>query len=127
MTEPVAFHRVGRFLISGGVGFLLYLAFTTLLGAWTEFERGVNALLGTLLAILPTFALQRSFTFRSDGAVRKQFAGYIALQAISAVVIGLAAQGGALLGMRPFFSYVAAGVAGVVFSYFVQSMMIFRN
>lgn len=127
MTELAAYHRVGRFLISGGIGFLLYLAFTTLLGAWTGFERGVNALLGTLLAILPTFALQRSFTFRSGGAVRKQLAGYVALQVMSALVIGVAAHGGGMLGVPPFLSYVAAGIAGVVFSYFVQSMMIFQN
>ena len=78
MPVDDAYRRFARFLVSGGSGFLLYLVFTALLGQWFGFERGVNALLGTLLAIPPTFLLQRRFTFRSDGAVRRQFAGYIA-------------------------------------------------
>ena len=77
MPVDDAYRRFARFLVSGGSGFLLYLVFTALLGQWFGFERGVNALLGTLLAIPPTFLLQRRFTFRSDGAVRRQFAGKI--------------------------------------------------
>lgn len=119
--------RLARFLVSGGIGFLLYLLFTALLGAWSGQARGVNALLGTLLAIPPTFLLQRSYTFRSGGGVRKQFAGYLLLQLASAVVIGLAAQAGGVLGIPPFASYVLAGLVGVAFSYWIQSMMIFRN
>ena len=127
MPVDDAYRRFARFLVSGGSGFLLYLVFTALLGQWFGFERGVNALLGTLLAIPPTFLLQRRFTFRSDGAVRRQFAGYIALQLVSAMVIGLAAQAGAMAGLPEFASYVLAGVAGVVFSYIVQSTLIFRG
>ena len=127
MPVDDAYRRFARFLVSGGSGFLLYLVFTALLGQWFGFERGVNALLGTLLAIPPTFLLQRRLTFRSDGAVRRQFAGYIALQLVSAMVIGLAAQAGAMAGLPEFASYVLAGVAGVVFSYIVQSTLIFRG
>jgi putative flippase GtrA len=119
--------QVVRFLLSGGTGFALYLAFALLLRHGTTLGEGTCAFVATLLAIPPTFLLQRSFTFRSSGRAHRQLAGYLLLQLLSSVVIGVVAHAGARLGLPQVAGFVVAGVAGVVVSYLVQAAWIFRH
>ena len=116
-----------RFLVSGGTGFVLYYLFALALREWTTLGVGTSALLATLLAIPPTFLLQRSFTFRSTGRVHLQMAGYLALQLASALVISTGALVAARGGIPESIGFILAGIAGVVFTYLVQATIIFRK
>lgn len=116
-----------RFLISGGTGFALYYLFSLGLHASTDWPDGVSAFVATLLAVPPTFVLQRHFTFRAGGDARVQALGYLALQAVCAVVIGLAATGFQRLGLVPALGFFLAGTVGVAVSYLLQSQLIFRQ
>lgn len=116
-----------RFLISGGIGFALYYSIALLLRWTTPWADASCAFVGTLLAIPPTFLLQRSFTFRSDGGIRGQAAGYLLLQLASSIVIGSSAYFAARLGIPTLLGFFLAGIAGVLFSYVVQASLIFKR
>lgn len=116
-----------RFLISGGIGFALYYSFALMLSWMTPWADGSCAFVGTLLAIPPTFLLQRSFTFRSGGAVAGQAAGYLLLQLASSAMIGSSAYFAAKLGIPTFIGFFLAGMAGVLFSYLIQASLIFKR
>lgn len=120
-------HQWLRFLISGGAGFLLYYTLALVLHRLTAWTDGWCALVATLLAIAPTFLLQKRFTFRSGGEIGPQVLGYLLLQLVSAALIGAAAHAGAKLGLPVFLGFFVAGLLGVVFSYLVQTIVIFRK
>jgi putative flippase GtrA len=120
-------YRWARFLLSGGAGFALYYVLALLLRTFTVLDQGVAAFLATMMAIPPTFFLQRTFTFRSKGSVIRQLSGYAGLQAIVALVIGASAHMAALIHVPPALAFFMAGVIGVVFSYFVQLALIFSR
>jgi putative flippase GtrA len=126
-VQTAALGTLGRFIISGGVGFLLYLAGAMLLSSYTGLGEGWVALLATLMAIPPTFLMQRNFTFQSRNAAGGQLVRYVALQAVSALVISGTAQAGARLGLPPTVLYVLAGLCGVGVSYLVQALLIFKD
>lgn len=119
--------RMLRFVLVGGAGFVLYLLFAQGLRLATPLSTGWAAWLATLLAIAPTFVLQRRFTFRSSGSFAREFASYTALQLVNAGVIGLSARWGSrLLGLPDFPVFVLAGAIGVLVSYVVQSLLVFN-
>lgn len=120
--------RLLRFVLVGGTGFVLYLLFAHVLRLTTSLSPGWAAWLATLLAIVPTFALQRRFTFRSKGSRNREILGYTALQLVNAGVIGLSARWGSrLLGLPDFPVFVIAGAIGVLVSYVVQSLLVFNG
>lgn len=127
MTRARGQGRWLRFLISGGIGFALYYGFALLLTWMTPWADGSCAFVGTLLAIPPTFLLQRSFTFRSDGGPGGQAAGYLLLQLASSAIIGSSAYFAARLGIPTFLGFFLAGIAGVLFSYVIQASLIFKR
>jgi putative flippase GtrA len=126
-VKPAALGTMARFLISGGTGFLLYLGAATLLARFTQLDHGWVALLATVMAIPPTFVLQRSFTFRSSNRGSGQLAGYVGLQLVSALVIAGSAHAGSRLGLPSTVVFVLAGLCGVLVSYVVQAMLIFKD
>ena len=116
-----------RFLFSGATGFAIYYAVALALRSYAGWPDGLCATAATLVAIPPTFLLQKHFTFRHDGDARVQLAGYLLLQMASAVLIGAVAQLCARIGMTHALGFFLGGVAGVVFSYLVQALLIFRR
>ena len=120
--------RLFRFVIVGGSGFALYLLLASLLRAITTISPPSAAALATLLAVLPTFQLQRTFTFQSSGPYARELLSYAMLQLVNAGVIALAAKVGAQWLQLPDLSdFVIAGLIGVVFSYLVQRWLVFRH
>jgi putative flippase GtrA len=116
-----------RFVISGGTGFLLYLGAATLLARFTRLDHGWVAFIATLLAIPPTFLLQRHFTFRASTRRSGQLASYVGLQLVSALVIAGAAHAGSRLGLPSTVVFVLAGLCGILVSYLVQVLLIFKD
>lgn len=116
-----------RFLISGGAGFCLYYLFSLLLHASTSLDDGPCATLATLAAIPPTFALQKYFAFRAGGSVAAQGAKYLLLQVGSSILIGAMSALFQRLGLHSWLSFLLAGGSGVVLSYAVQSLLVFRR
>jgi len=122
----MAWRRAWRFLIAGGCGFLLYLLLATALRATTALAPGTAALLATLLAVLPTFHLQRVFTFRSTGSYRAELLRYGLLQLLNSGVIALTAKLGAQwLRLADLPTFVMAGLVGVIVSYLLQATLVF--
>ena len=120
--------RVLRFLIVGGSGFVMYLLLASLLRAITTLSPPSAAALATLLAVLPTFQLQRVFTFRSSGPYARELLSYTMLQLVNAGVIAFAAKVGAQwLQLPDLPDFVIAGMLGVVFSYLLQTWLVFRH
>jgi putative flippase GtrA len=120
--------RMLRFLIVGGSGFALYLLLASSLRAITTISPAWAAALATLLAVLPTFQLQRVFTFQSSGPYARELLSYALLQLVNAGVIAFAAKIGAQsLRLPDLPDFVIAGMIGVVFSYLVQRWLIFRH
>ena len=118
---------MARFLISGGLGFLMYLTGAMLLSRLTTLDEGWVALIATLLAIPPTFLLQRNFTFQSKRDAGGQLVRYAGLQLVCAVVISTSAHLGGRLGLPPSVLYVISGLLGVAVSYLVQGLLIFKD
>lgn len=115
-----------RFLISGGTGFVIFYILALVIGSLTDLTEGAAAFLATLAAIPPTFLLQRSFTFRVEDRSAARFAGYLALQFASAIVIGVTAGALARAAVPLYIATFIAGGVGVGFSFAVQSMLVFR-
>lgn len=116
-----------RFLVSGGAGFVLFYAAANVIRMISGFNEGLSAFLGTLVAIGPTFLLQRSFTFRVKSKPVERLGGYLVLQLASAAVIGAAASLLSKTALPAYVVFVIAGGVGVVFSFAVQSLLIFRK
>lgn len=113
------------FLVCGGFGFALYYACSlalTLLGL----RESVAGLLGVLIAIGPTYLLQKRIAFRHVGGALPSFAKYCGLQACNAVLIALLARVGAQAGLPPALNFVVSGAIVVVVSYLVLSKVVFR-
>lgn len=120
--------RMLRFLIVGGSGFVLYLLLASLLRSTTAISPAWAAALATLLAVLPTFQLQRVFTFQSSGPYARELLYYAMLQLVNAGVIALTAQAGSQwLRLKDLPNFMIAGMIGVVFSYLAQRWLIFRH
>lgn len=119
--------QVFRFLISGGTGFVIYYIFALALRYLTGWSDGHCATVATLLAVPPVFLMQKHFTFRHEGDAGPQLLGYALLQAVCAVVIGAVAQFATRQGFSHFVSFFLGGLAGVLVSYLVQALLIFRK
>ncbi len=130
-VRDILLHRRARplrFLIVGGSGFALYLLLASLLRAMSAVSAPVAAALATLLAVLPTFQLQRVFTFQSSGSYARELLYYAMLQLLNAGVIALVAKAGTQwLRLQDLPDFVIAGLIGVVFSYMVQAWLVFRH
>lgn len=123
---PQLRQKVG-FLLAGATGFALYYAFSLLLVRIPALEQEQAAFLAALLAVPPTFLLQKRFAFRHEGRIAPAFLKYCALQGFNALAIGALAWGGRRLGLRPEVNFVASGVVVVLVSYAVLSRIVFRR
>jgi putative flippase GtrA len=113
------------FLFAGGSGFVFYLCLSNLLHYVFLVRAVPAAFAATVLAIPPTFWMQRRLTFKSDGPVRRAFLRYIALQAANALVISMLTAVGTWIGLPGAVVFFGAGAASMAISYVVQSQYIF--
>lgn len=125
--NKVISHQFLRFLITGGVGFVLYYVLALGLRWWFELPHAAAGSLANVMAIPPVFFLQRSFTFRSQGSASHQLVGYSILQIVAACLVGFVAFLAARCGLDDLVAFFLAGVAGALFSYGVQKSLIFSN
>ena len=117
-----------RFLVSGGTGFAIYYVVALFLRHTFAWPDGVCATVATLVATPPTFLLQKHFTFRhGSGDARAQLLGYALLQGCCALLIGAVAQLCMRLGLSHYLGFFLGGLSGVLCSYVVQRMLIFRH
>jgi putative flippase GtrA len=116
-----------RFLVSGGTGFAIYYLVALALRHFTAWPDGACATVAVLVSIPPAFALQRHFTFRHQGDARAQLLGYVLLQAACSLLIGAVVQLCSRLGLSHYLGFFLGGVAGVLVSYVVQALVIFRR
>lgn len=120
--------EIFRFLLSGGVGFVLYYVFALVLDATFDLSAGVIAWLAVICAIGPVFFLQRMFTFRvRDGSATKQLISYASLQMLVAALIGTTASLASRFSMDARTVYFLSGLVGVAFSFLVQKFLIFHS
>ncbi len=115
------------FLGCGAFGFALYCAVSLLLIQVGGVDAGIAAFVAVLVAVPPTFLLQKRVAFRDHGALLPAFAKYCALQLFNAVAIGLLAALAQRLGLPDAASVVASGLFVVVVSWLVLSGNVFRN
>lgn len=115
------------FLAAGATGFALYYAFSLLLVRAPALEQEGAAFLAALLAVPPTFLLQKRFAFRHRGGTAPAFLGYCLLQGFNAVAIGALAWAGRRLGLPAEANFVASGLVVMAVSYRVLSRIVFRH
>ncbi len=125
MVSRSVFRRIFFFLLAGGTGFLLYLGISNALHYLLHVGEVASAVAGAVLPVLPTFWMQRRFTFNSSRSKRQAFPRYALLQLGNAVVIGILTAVGARLGLPGGVVFLVAGIVGVVISYVVQARLVF--
>ena len=114
------------FLLSGGTGFALYYLLCLLLVRVPRLGAGAAAFIAVLLSVPPTYALQKRFTFRDQGAALPSFLRYCLLQAFNAVAIGVLAGLGRRAGLPDALNFFVSGSVVVVVSYLALSRVVFR-
>ena len=119
--------RKAAFLVCGAVGFALYVVASLLLVRHTALGPGSAAFVAVLLAVPPTFLLQKRVAFRHRGAMVSSFAKYCALQAANAVAIGVLAAVGRRLAVPDALNFVVSAAIVVVVSWLVLSGHVFRD
>lgn len=119
--------RKFAFLACGGFGFALYCVVSLLLIRVAGASPGTAAFIAVLVAVPPTFLLQKRVAFRHRGALLPSFAKYAALQLFNAVATGLLAALGKRVGLPDAVGIVASALFVVVVSWLVLSGSVFRD
>jgi putative flippase GtrA len=125
LAEPL--RRKLAFLVSGVAGFVLYYSASLVLVRQAHVGPGVAACLGVLVAIVPTFLLQRHFAFRDRGPFWPALTRYCALQAFNAAATGLLAGLGQVVGLADALNFLLSGATVVVVSYLALNHLVFRH
>ena len=125
LAEPL--RRKLAFLVSGVAGFVLYYSASLVLVRQAHVGPGVAACLGVLVAIVPTFLLQRHFAFRDRGPFWPAPTRYCALQAFNAAATGLLAGLGQVVGLADALNFLLSGATVVVVSYLALNHLVFRH
>ena len=112
-------------MLSGGVGFAIYLLVSSLLFYRFSIAPVPSALVAILVSVFPTYAMQRRLTFKGRNRASQAFFKYILLQAVNAGVIAIATDLCTSVGTPEFFSFVIAGMTGAAVSFVAQERLIF--
>ena len=115
------------FLCCGGAGFALYSACSLLLMRTTRLGPELAAFAAVLIAIVPTFLLQKRVAFRHHGDTAASFAKYCVLQGVNACAIAALAWIGRRLGLADAANVVLSGAIVVALSWIVLSGLVFRT
>lgn len=119
--------RFGRFLLVGGTGFLADAGvLTLLLAAFPELDPFGARLISISLAMLLTWGLNRSFSFRpSSRGLAAEGARYGSVS-IAASLLNYAAYSAALLpSLPPLLALAAGSAAAISFSFTGYSRLVF--
>jgi len=125
LAEPL--RRKLAFLFSGVAGFVLYYIASLALVRQAQVGPGLAACLAVLIAITPTFLLQRHFAFRDKGPFLPALTRYCALQAFNAAATGLLARLGQYVGLADALNFLLSGATVVVASYLALNHLVFRH
>ncbi|HST46124.1 MAG TPA: GtrA family protein [Luteimonas sp.] len=115
------------FLACGASGFALYTAFSLVLVRVAGLRAEQAAFAAVMLAIVPTFLLQKHVAFRHRGDVLGSFAKYCMLQGCNAVAIAALAWAGRRAGLPDVGTVVISGAVVVALSWMVLSGVVFRG
>ncbi|MCQ9148417.1 GtrA family protein [Brucella sp. BTU2] len=116
---------VGRFIIAGGVGFLVDFSLLN----WMLLL-GLGSILGRLIsfsaAVLFTFYINRNFTFRSEGNLISQFRKYI-VGSLFGLCVNWAIYAFALNYSSPQISLIIASALAMVVNFIFYRFLVFKT
>lgn len=119
-----------RFLIAGGIGFVVDAGVLHLLLWFTPFNPFVGRAISIPSALLATWVLNRNFTFgRSDRSLAAEGFRYGSVGLTSAL-LNYALFSSLLMvqpSLQPIIALTAASVAATAFSFFGYSRFVFRH
>ena len=114
------------FVACGAIGFAIYTTASLLLLRSTALHAETAALLAVVIAVPPTFLLQKRVAFRHQGDTLGAFLKYCALQAVNAVLIAVLARLGRQAGLPDALNVVASGALVVMVSWVALSRSVFH-
>jgi len=122
--------KLFRFLIAGGVGFVVDAGVLHLLLWFTPFGPFVGRAISIPSALLATWVLNRNFTFgRSDRSLAAEGFRYGSVGLTSAL-LNYALFSSLLMtepGLRPIIALILSSAAATAFSFFGYSRFVFRH
>lgn len=127
MALDPALRRKIAFLLAGGFGTALYYVVSLCLVRGTALQPEWAAFFGVLVAIGPTFVLQKRFAFRHSGRRLSSFAKYCLLQGFNAVLTGVLARLGRFAGLPDEANLAIAMAITIAVSYIVLSRLVFAD
>ena len=122
-----------RFVIVGGIGFLVDAGVVSLLVAVTDLGLYWSRLLSFLCAATATWALNRNFTFRGQGSVNRvrEWGAFLAVSiggaAINYGVYVLTIEAWPLARHFPALAVAFGSLAGMVFNFPASKYLVFRR
>ncbi len=119
--------RVLRFLISGGVATLSYLAFVFLGYRLLPSNPVLASFLAYTCSIGVSFALQRYFTFRSNGAVAFELPRFVVSSLIGLALSTVIVAGALAFDLHPAWGFVLVAVVVAPTSYLLMAHFVFKH
>ncbi len=122
-----------RFVLAGGVGFLIEATLLTALVRWAHWVAWHGRLISFPLAVTATWWLNRRYAFRGtrNAAGRAEYAAYFAIQlggaALNFGVFALCLHVAPALGDWPVIPLAVGGIAGLVFNFAVARAALYRT
>ena len=128
------FGPFGKFLVVGGIGFVLQAVILRVLVEWFSVNPSIANLLGAVVAIFSNFNLNNFWTFKTEqikgiGHYLWKMSHFYATSAIGVIVIqtGIITLGDALFGKHLYFIYFIIGTGVLlVYNFTVYRFIIWR-
>lgn len=120
--------QILRFLVSGGTAAAIeYATFITLRLAFDSPNLALAQSLSFLAGLLTSFALNRSWVFKSTANASDQFIRYAVLAAINLLIGNLAITALVSLGINPYLAKLLVMAMIAAWNYLIFSTHIFKN
>jgi putative flippase GtrA len=130
-SRPVAYRRFARFLVVGGIGFLIDAGVLTLALRYITPSVYVARALSFTVAVIATWLLNRAFVFDGDagGSIVAEYGRYLVTQVAGALanlgvfvaLIGMIPR----LGATPIVPLAAGAVLGALVNYAGAALWVF--
>ena len=128
------FGPFGKFLVVGGIGFILQAVILRVLVEWFQFNPSVANLLGAVVAIFSNFNLNNLWTFKTEqikgiGQYLWKMLNFYATSAIGVILIqtGIIFLGDTLIGRQYYFLYFIFGTGVLlIYNFTVYRFIIWR-
>jgi putative flippase GtrA len=116
----------GRFALVGGASALSYSLMSAALKIWLQLPTAFASIIAYILMLVPTYLMQRHFTFRSQAPMRRSFPRYIM---IHSVLIFTGAMASTKLvetyGWTPLPAFLLVGPLLAISSFMLQKLWTF--